>query len=1050
MPGKTIPIANEDEALLRLLLEKEGIELSPLSAIIKHVDGQEPSPSFAQQRLLFLHRIDPQSEVYNIPLAFRLAGKVDITALEESINEIVRRHEVLRTRFETVHDATWLRVAPDLRVELPVIDLSDTPGDGQGRALERQIVEQSRLPFDLERGQLLRMRLFRLQEDEHAALLTMHHIVADGWSIMVFVRELCELYSAFSAGLSSPLPELSIQYSDFSRWQKERFEQGVFAAQLGYWEKQLEGAARLELPTDFPRPPVQTFNGAAYGFRLPATVGERLEKLTRDEHATLFMVLLAALNVVLHRYTQQTDIVVGTPIANRNRRELEPLIGFFVNTLVLRTDCSGQPTFRALLRRVRDTALAAYQHQDLPFEQLVSKLMRGRDASGNPLFQVMFSLENAPQHPLALPDLTITPLPVPSRIAKFDLLVNMAETETQLVGGIEYNTDLFKESTIARLAGHFTNVVEAVASDPDRPISSLSLLSPNELHQALVQWNATSSCYPRGCDIPQHFESQVARSLEAIAVEFCGHQLTYAELNVRANQLSHYLRTLGVGPETLVAVFVERSIEMVLGFLGILKAGGAYVPLDITYPRQRLAFMLDDCQVPVLLTQRHLRPRLPVQDTKVVCLDSDWELIARESADNPGERFSDDQIAYIIYTSGSTGVPKGVAVPHRAVNRLVLESNYIQLDPSDKVAQASNVAFDAATFEIWGALLNGARLVGIGGDVTLSPQQFAMCLHQQGITTLFLTTALFNQVARDEPTAFQSLRHLLFGGEAVDPQWVRQVLQHGPPQRLLHVYGPTENTTFSTWYLVREVPEGATRVPIGGPISATQVYVLDRHLQPAPVGVTGELHLGGEGLARGYLHRPELTAEKFVPDPFCQGGGGRLYKTGDLVRYLPDGNIEFLDRLDDQIKIRGFRVELGEIEAVLSQHSAIREAVLMVRGDESHRRQLVAYVVAKGDRSLDPGELREFLRAKLPHYMIPAHFLQLERLPLTPNGKIDKSAFPSRRRCSRRQRAAIRLLATSGNNSWSMPTRPSSGVSTSASMRTTSNSAVIPSPPSRS
>jgi amino acid adenylation domain-containing protein/non-ribosomal peptide synthase protein (TIGR01720 family) len=984
-----------DGAVLRLLLEEEGIAAAPSSTIPRHADGPGSVPSFAQQRLYFLHRLDPEGATYHVAMAYRLSGRLVVAALEESVNEIVRRHEVLRTLFETVGDETRLRVAPEVRVALPVIDLGGVPADRRDRALAEEIAEQARRPFDLARGPLLRMRLVRLQEGEHAALLTMHHIVADAWSLAVFFRELCELYPAFAAGRPSALPDLPIQYGDFARWQRDQFERGAMAAQLAYWEGQLAGAARLELPTDFPRPAEATSRGGVHGFWLPEEVTGRLERLARDEHASLFMVLLAVLDVLLHRTTQQDDIVVGTPIAHRNRRELEGLIGFFVNTLVVRTDCSGTPTFRTLLRRVRDAALAAYQNQDVPFEQLVSRLVRERDAGVNPLFQVMFTLEGASQPSFTLPDLTITPLEIASDVAKFDLLVNMVAVGSQLVGGIEYNADLFRPETIARFAGHFARIVEAVAADPDRPISAVPILSPAESDQILVAWNETGSDCPRGRGIHQLFEDQVGPSPEAVAIEFGGRYLTYAGLNARANQLAHHLRRLGVGPGSLVAVFVERSLEMVVGWLGILKAGGAYVPLDVDYPPHRLAFMLDDCRASVLLTQTGLRSRLPAHDLKVVDLEADWPSIARGPADNPAAPSSDEELAYVIYTSGSTGLPKGVAVPHRAVNRLVLETNYVRLDPTDRVGQASNASFDAATFEVWGALLTGARLVGIEADVLLAPESLADCLRRRGITTLFLTTALFNQVARDVPTAFGSLRHLLFGGEAVDPRWVRDVLRHGPPQRLLHVYGPTENTTFSTWHLVRDVPEGATTIPIGGPVSATQVYVLDRHLQPVPVGVTGELYLGGRGLARGYWDRPELTAERFIPHPWDDGKGAVLYKTGDLVRFLPERAIEFLGRSDHQVKIRGFRIEPGEVEAALTHQEGVRQAVVVAREDEPGRRQLVAYLVTEAGRTLDLAALREDLRKRLPDYMIPAHLVPLERLPLTPNGKLDKQALPA-------------------------------------------------------
>ena len=823
------------------------------------------------------------------------------------------------------------------------------------------------------------------------------------------------IYTAFAHEQPSPLPELPLQYADFAHWQREWLQGEELATQLAYWRQQLDGISTLNLPTDRPNPAIQSYGGATQFLELPPSLSKALEKLSQREGVTLFMILLAAFQTLLYRYTQQEDIVVGSPIANRNRSEIEGLIGFFVNSLVLRTDLSGNPTFLELLGRVREVTLGAYAHQDLPFEKLVEELQPERSLNRHPLFQVVFALQNAPMEALELPELTLSPLTIDFKTTRFDLEFNLWqaaegfrnlwgerwEHSEGIRGVVVYNTDLFDAATITRMLGHFQTLLEGIVANPQASIANLSLLSEAERHQLLVEWNNTVADYPQNQCIHHLFEEQVERVPDAIALIFDDKQLTYRELNSRSNQLAHHLQKLGVGSEVLVGICVERSVEMIVGCLSILKAGGTYVPLDPTYPQERLSFMLEDAQVPVLLTQQHLVERLGTHKSQVVALDSDWETIAQESEENPKSAVTSDNLAYVIYTSGSTGKPKGVAVPHKAVNRLVCNTNYINFDSTDKVAQASNTSFDAATFEIWGALLHGAQLVGISRDSTLSPHEFARQLSQKGITVLFLTTALFQQLARVVPQAFKSLRYLLFGGEAIDPRWVQKILKKGSPKQLLHVYGPTESTTFSSFYEVQDIPEAATSIPIGRPITNTQIYLLDGQLQPVPIGVTGELYIGGEGLARGYLNRPELTAGQFIPHPLGNELASRLYKTGDLACYRSDGNIEFLGRIDDQVKIRGFRIELGEIEAVLSQHPAVSQMVVVVQEDIPGDKHLVAYIVpneqqvtAVGAQSLAP-VLRQFLKEKLPSYMVPSAYVLLASLPLTPNGKVDRRALPA-------------------------------------------------------
>ncbi|MBZ5536434.1 MAG: amino acid adenylation domain-containing protein [Acidobacteriia bacterium] len=963
--------------------------LRPIPRQIHHV------LSFAQQRLWLLDQMEPESPVYNISGGTSLAGPLKIAALEQALNEIIRRHEVLRTTFGESDEQPVQNIARAMRVEVPLVDLGSLTREQRELEIQRVAVEEAQKPFNLTVGPLLRTVLLRLGDDNHVLLYTMHHIVSDAWSIGIFMRELTTLYGAYSAGKPSPLSELPIQYADFAHWQREWLQGEVLNSQLAYWKRQLAGALQvLELPTDRPRPRVQTFVGAVATLDLPKELSYELRGLARSEGVTLFMLLLAAFQTLLYRYSHQEDVVVGSPIANRNRVEIEPLIGFFVNTLVLRTDLSGNPTFRELLARVREVALGAYSHQDLPFEKLVEELRPERSLSHSPLFQVAFSMENAPGSPLESAGLTLTPLELEWKTSKFDLTLFMHESPTALRGVLEYNTDLFDGSTMGRMLSHFQSLLENLVADPGQRISQPSLLNDAEWQKVVVEWNQTASEYPRDKCIHQLVEAQVERTPDAVAVVYGESGLTYRELNTKANQLAHHLRGLGVGPDIAVVLFMERSVEMVISLLAILKAGGAYVPLDTTYPPERIKVMLEDAKGRVLITDRPVTAELLSHPIQILRLDKDWDTIGQEPIENPVNQTNGESLAYVIYTSGSTGKPKGTCIPHCAINRLLSNTNYIEIQSSDNVAQASNASFDAATFEIWGALLSGARLVGIPRDVILSPQAFAKALHDQNISIMFLTTALFNQMAREAPGAFARLRCLLFGGEAVDPRWVREVLHTHPPQRLLHVYGPTETTTFATWHLVNGVEPDAVTIPIGRPISNTEAYILDPNLQPVPIGLSGELHLGGDGLARGYLNRPDLTAEKFIPHPFNQVHGARLYKTGDLCRFLEDGSIEFLGRIDTQVKIRGFRVELEEIESVLDQHPGVQECVVVMREDTPGDKRLVAYLVPRNQGKPVVSELRSLLKQKLPDYMVPGTFVILDSLPLSPNGKVDRRALP--------------------------------------------------------
>ncbi|WP_373528142.1 amino acid adenylation domain-containing protein [Nostoc sp.] len=946
--------------------------------------------SFSQQRLWFIHQLDKQNPFYNGIVQLRITGAINVAALEQSFNEIICRHEALRTVFPTVDGLAVQKIIPILTISILVVDVEGLDA-GQIQQLVTQEVQR---PFDLSIAPLVRVSLLRQAVESHLLVLTMHHIITDAWSMEIFFKELAVLYDAFTKGQPNPLPELTIQYADFALWQRQCLTQQIQQKQLEYWKQQLAGAPPLlELPTDYPHPPVQTFSGSTRRFQIDKDLSSQLITFSQKSGVTLFMTLLTAYAVLLHRYSGQDDICIGSPFANRNRQELESLIGFFANTLVLHTNLADRPSFHELLGRVREITMEAYAHQDYPFEMLVEALQPQRDLSHTPLFQVTFILQDISTSPVDLSGLTVTSLPTETTTTKFDLTLLVENTAAGLVSVWEYNTDLFSASTIERMAGHFQTLLAGIVANPEKKISQLPLLTEIEQRQ-LLEWNNTQVDYPQDKSIHQLFEEQVKRTPDAVAVVFENQQLTYHQLNCQANQLAHYLKALGVGADVLVGLCVERSLEMVVGLLGILKAGGAYVPLDPEYPQERLSFMFKDTQVKVLLTQEKLVESLPRHQARVVCLDTDWQSIKEANQDNLSSTVSSQNLSYVIYTSGSTGTPKGVAVTHEAVNRLVFNTNYIQLTPDDRVAQAANIAFDAATFEIWGALLHGAKLVILNQSVLLIPKEFAVNMRSHEISVLFLTTALFNQLASFVPQAFSSLRYLLFGGEAVDALWVQEVLEKGAPQQLLHVYGPTENTTFSSWYLVEGLPTKAATIPIGCAISNTQIYLLDKNLQPVPIGIPGELYLGGAGLARGYLNRPELTQEKFIPNPFSTEPHSRLYKTGDLARYLPDGNIEYIGRIDNQVKIRGFRIELGEIESALSQHDDVQVSCVIAKEDNSGGKCLVAYVVPHQQQIPTNSKLRQFLSHKLPGYMVPSAFVILESVPLTLNGKVNRRALP--------------------------------------------------------
>jgi amino acid adenylation domain-containing protein len=949
--------------------------------------------SYGQQRLWFLEQWEPGNTAYLVSTAFHLEGAVQVRCLEQALQKLIDRHEILRTTFEVRGEQPVQIIHSQVHFHLPIIDLQALEAEQAQEQAYLLSKQEGGQPCDLAHGPLLRTALLRSGPSSQELLLTLHHIITDGWSNEVLFQELSLLYQASVNGHPSPLAPLAVQYADYALWQREWLQGEVLEQQLTYWHGQLDGAPVLELPTDFPRPLVQSSRGASLPVHLPLPMLEALGALSRQEQVTLFMLLLASFQVVLARWSGQSDISVGVPIANRRLEQTEGLIGFFVNTLVLRSDLSGNPSFRQLLLRVRQVCLQAYAHQDVPFEKLVDELAPQRDVSCTPLFQVLFALQNTPPRQVKLAEVSVQPLETKSSTSKFDLMLMLEETEEGLRGTLDYSTDLFTSETMKRLLEHWQTLLAGVLQASEAPLSDLPLLSEKEREQLVHTWNATQREYPQQVCVHELFEEQTTRTPDSVAVVFGEDALTYSTLNASANQVARLLQRAEVRSGDPVGICLERSLQMVIGFLGILKAGGTYVPLDPIYPVERLAFMLEDVQAAVVISQPSFSTLFPTYAGQIVYLDARWNADIRASSENLSLVLTDAYPAYILYTSGSAGTPKGVCVTHRAIKRLVCNTDYVRVEPKDRMGQISNSSFDAATFEIWGALLHGACLIVVPKDLILSPQNFALVIVQQALNIFFFTAALFQQMVQEAPSALSSIRHLLVGGEAVDPRGVRALQAKRVPERLLNGYGPTECTTFAVCSLIAQVTEDATTIPIGHPIANTQAYILDAYLNPVPVGVSGELYLGGDGLALGYHRQAALTAERFLPNPFANCPGSRLYRTGDQVRYQPDGNIEFLGRIDRQVKLRGHRIELGEIETALQASSAVREAIVLLQGETAADKRLVAYVVRQPGERLEPRELQSALQRQLPAYMIPSYVVELEKLPLTPNGKVDRRAL---------------------------------------------------------
>lgn len=971
----------------RALLEKRlRGEVDSQLKVIPRRSQTSPAPlSFAQQRLWFLHQLDPDNSYYSELACVQLLGTLNIDALEKSFNEIVQRHEALRTTFTMVAEQAVQVIHSAVTVKLPVVELHLIPEIEKQAQIQQLTTEIAQTPFDLVTAPLLRAMLLQVDAQEYLLLFTIHHIAVDGWSIGLLIRELAVLYEAFSTGTTSPLAELPIQYADFAIWQRQWLQGDVQKTQLDYWKQQLAGAATLALPTDRPRPPVQSFRGAVTSFELSASLTDMLKKLSNQQGVTVFMILLAAFQTLLYRYTGQEDICVGSPIANRNQNEIQELIGFFANTLVLRTHLAGNPSFLELLHRVREVCIGAYAHADIPFEQIVEELQPDRNLSHMPLFQVMFAWQEDTENELALPGLTLNWLPVHSQSAKFDLTLHIVDAKAELRGLLEYKTDLFDAATINRIVEHFQTLLQGIVTNPQVRLSDLPILTADELNQ-FRKWNHTQTAYPPQQCIHQLFETQVQRTPDAVAVVFAEEQLTYQELNIRANQLAHHLQQLGVKQEVLVGICVERSLNMVIGLLAILKAGGAYVPLDPNYPQERLAFILEDTQALVLLTQASLMAEMPPHKAQVISLDTDWHLIAQQSPENLSSQLTPDNLAYIIYTSGSTGRPKGVMIKH--------SSTVAMLDWADKtytiaerkgVLASTSICFDLSVFEVFVPLCCGGQVILIENALYLPTLPPAL-----RVTLINTVPSIIAQLLRNNaiPASVQTVN---VAGEALHNQLVQQLYSQDHIQQVFNLYGPSEDTTYSTAALIHK--NSSNTPPIGYPIHNTQTYLLDHNLQPVPVGVPGMLYVGGAGLACGYLNKPELTAEKFIPNPYAIAPGERLYQTGDLARYLPNGELEYIGRIDYQVKVRGFRIELGEIEALILEHAAVEAAVVTVNSSAIDSQQIVAYVVPHPQQTLTITELHSFLASKLPNYMVPTAFVILEALPLTPNGKIDRKAL---------------------------------------------------------
>jgi amino acid adenylation domain-containing protein/thioester reductase-like protein len=982
--------SQEKRALLKRLLRERAQK------------SKEAPLSFGQERLWFLDRLTPGSSAYCETVSARFVADVSPPILTSALNEVVRRHEILRTTFAEAGGKPVQRVAPRLRLNAPIVDLTGLPEIDRERELEKAMAAQSQRPFDLERGPLLRLTLIRVSERDYFGVITFHHIVGDAWSVGVFLRELLVAYFVQSGG-SAPLPELAMQYSDFARWQRKHLEEARIVGQLAELKERLAGLPVLELPTDRTRAAVQSLRGATHEFEISGPLRASLEALSREEGATLFMTTLMGFQMLLSCYTGGEDIVVGTPVAGRNRAELEGLIGFFVNIVLVRVSLRGDPTVRELLARVRKACLEAYQDQEVPFEKLVEELRPERSLSQKPLVQVVFAHHKDLMEAPEVPGFRLEPVHFDTRTSKFDLSLYswQGKRDQEQSAAIEYSTDLFEAATIARLARHYLALLESIAVHPDQRLSEISFLPEDERREVLQAGNGDRVPSSTGCPDLFHrpFERWADRAPDAIAAVFEGGHLSYGELNRRSNRLAHRLRSMGVVPDARVALHVERSLDLVAGVLGILKSGGAYVPLDPGYPEERVRFLLEDSGAEVLVTHAAVAGPLPAPGVKTVRLDEGGS----ENDRNPSAIGTPASLAYVIYTSGSTGRPKGVGVTHANAARLFqAAAEHFDFGPDDRWSLFHSYSFDFSVWELGGALLHGGRLWVVPLSITRSPDIFYERLSSERVTVLNQTPSAFSQLAKAEAdrgvSSLLALRLVIFGGERLEPGTIAPWLdRHGEDQpRLVNMYGITETTVHVT-YRPLSMTDGfaVARSSIGRPLGDLRLYVLDRNSRLAPVGVPGEIHVGGAGLARAYLDRPELTAERFAPDPFGSTAGDRLYRTGDRARWIAGGDLQYLGRMDHQVKLRGFRIELGEIESVLNEHPAVRQAVVQARSEPSGAVRLIAYLVA-GEKNGVPtdAELRRHLSSRLPEYMLPSGFVRLTAMPLTPEGKVDRRILP--------------------------------------------------------
>jgi amino acid adenylation domain-containing protein len=942
--------------------------------------------SFAQQRLWLIDQLRPGNSAYNLAHAVRLCGYLDVNALQKSFNTIVSRHEVLRTSFPSDDGEPRLNIREVAEVQLDFVDLINTDESERPQRVHQVVEQEAERGFDVSNGPLIRAKLIRVEKDEHALVVNMHHIVSDGWSMEVMIREFSQLYEAFSQGQESSLPELEIQYADYAVWQREWLQGEILNAQIEYWKAQLDGVAILEMPTDRPRPAVAGYQGASETFHLSTELSMRLRQMSKQEGVTLFMSLLAGFQIVLSRHSGQLDIAVGTPIAGRDRRETEGLIGLFINTLVMRVDVGGNPTVRELLTGVRETALAAYMHQDLPFDKLVEELRPERSLSHQPLFQVMFTMQNVPRETMSMRGISMKREPMEFVSAKFELDLSIVEAGGEIYGTLVYAAELYEGWRMRRLLGHLEQALEEMAAERNSRVMALRLLSENEWQEVIVDWNQTAAAYPRDRNMHDLFEQQVELTPDTLAVVYEGKHLTYNELNRRANQLAHYLREMGVGAEVKVGLYMERDLEMIVGLLGVMKAGGAYLPLDPSYPPERLSYMIEDAEVRVVVTQAAPFKDRAVGGAHVVNLAAERERISKCAESEPDVEVCEEMPAYVIYTSGTTGLPKGVQISHGALNNFL---HAMRLDPGfqagDSLMAVTSLSFDIAGLELYLPLLSGGTIVLADRQTGVDAGALADALETHRVALMQATPTTWRMLIEAGWNGASDLK-ILCGGEALSLDLAEELLQRGVSA--WNMYGPTETTIWSTLSRIEKHDSGVT---IGRPIANTQVYIVDEQMNLLPVGAPGELVIGGAGLARGYWNRPDVTAEKFIPHPFVKANGARLYRTGDLARYRPDGALECLQRIDDQVKIRGYRIELGEIEAAIHEHPSVGQAVVVARQEEGEKR-LVAYLVAEDE--INKRELKEYLKKTLPEYMVPAFIVQLEELPLTANGKIDRKALP--------------------------------------------------------